>query len=231
VERFDVILMDVSMPGMDGFATTAHIRALDGPNRHVPIVALTAHDSKSYRARCLAAGMNELLEKPYTLEVCASLIGRLIAGDFVTGALDHASAGGAEMPDAGDDAKRASASPPLRMVDQAVVAAVRKLPARGRGDLYTRLVELFRSSAGGDMAGLHTALAEGNAQAAAAICHKLKSSADNVGAGSFAAGLRKLEQQCKAGGIEAGRRQFELLEEAFPALLDELDRFTLKATA
>ena len=82
VERFDVILMDVSMPGMDGFATTAHIRALDGPNRHAPIIALTAHDSKSYRARCLAAGMNELLEKPYTLEACASLIGRLIAGEF-----------------------------------------------------------------------------------------------------------------------------------------------------
>jgi HPt (histidine-containing phosphotransfer) domain-containing protein len=117
------------------------------------------------------------------------------------------------------------------MVDQAVVAAVRKLPARGRGDLYTRLVELFRSSAGGDLAALQAALAAANSEAAAAICHKLKSSADNVGAGSFAAGLRKLEQQCKAGGVEECRRQFELLEEAFPALLDELERFTLKATA
>ena len=231
VERFDLILMDVSMPGMDGFATTAHIRALDGPNRHVPIIALTAHDSKSYRARCLAAGMNELLEKPYTLEACASLIGPLIAGEFVAGGVDHAGAGDGELPDAGVDAKRASGSPPLRMVDQAVVAAVRKLPARGRGDLYTRLVELFRSSAGGDLAALQAALAAANSEAAAAICHKLKSSADNVGAGSFAAGLRKLEQQCKAGGVEECRRQFELLEEAFPALLDELERFTLKATA
>jgi HPt (histidine-containing phosphotransfer) domain-containing protein len=97
--------------------------------------------------------------------------------------------------------------------------------------LYTRLVEVFRSSASADMAGLHAALAEDNAKAAAAICHKLKSSADNVGAGGFAAGLRELEQQCKAGGIEECRRQFELLEEAFPALLDELERFTLKATA
>ena len=39
------------------------------------------------------------------------------------------------------------------------------------------------------------------------------------------------DRQCKAGGVEECRRQFELLEEAFPALLDELERFTLKATA
>jgi signal transduction histidine kinase/DNA-binding response OmpR family regulator len=74
-EHFDLILMDVQMPEMDGFEATEKIRALEqGTTRHIPIIALTAHAMKGYSEKCLAAGMDDYVSKPFTI---ASLMERL----------------------------------------------------------------------------------------------------------------------------------------------------------
>jgi CheY-like chemotaxis protein len=64
-EDFDLVLMDVQMPTMDGFQATAAIRQLPDPTKaRVPIVAMTAHAMKGDRERCLAAGMDGYIAKP-----------------------------------------------------------------------------------------------------------------------------------------------------------------------
>jgi CheY-like chemotaxis protein len=66
-EAFDLIFMDVQMPGMDGFAATRAIRAMDVGNS-VPIVALTAHAMRQQIDECLRAGMDGHVAKPFTVE-------------------------------------------------------------------------------------------------------------------------------------------------------------------
>jgi signal transduction histidine kinase/DNA-binding response OmpR family regulator len=66
--RFDLVLMDVQMPGMDGFEATVHIRSREmALGRHTPIIALTAHAMKGDRQRCMDAGMDGYVSKPINI--------------------------------------------------------------------------------------------------------------------------------------------------------------------
>jgi PAS domain S-box-containing protein len=65
---YDVVLMDIQMPVMDGYESTRAIRLMAPPNSKIPIVALTANATKADIARCMAAGMNTYLPKPFTPE-------------------------------------------------------------------------------------------------------------------------------------------------------------------
>ena len=65
-QDFDLILMDIQMPVMDGFAATAAIRKREmGSQRHMPIIAMTAHAMAGDRERCLKAGMDAYVAKPF----------------------------------------------------------------------------------------------------------------------------------------------------------------------
>jgi CheY-like chemotaxis protein len=76
----DLVLMDVQMPEMDGLETTAAIREQEqGTDRHLPIVALTAHAMKGDRERCLAAGMDGYVTKPVQGQVLLRAIAEALA--------------------------------------------------------------------------------------------------------------------------------------------------------
>jgi len=78
--RFDLILMDCQMPGMDGFEATGRIRAAEeAAATRTPIVALTAHALQGDRERCLVAGMDDYLTKPFTQAQLSAVMGRWLA--------------------------------------------------------------------------------------------------------------------------------------------------------
>jgi CheY-like chemotaxis protein/HPt (histidine-containing phosphotransfer) domain-containing protein len=75
---YDTILMDVQMPGMDGFSATLQIRKLEGNAGKVPIIALTAHAMQGDKERCFASGMNEYVTKPISGDELILKIDRLL---------------------------------------------------------------------------------------------------------------------------------------------------------
>jgi CheY-like chemotaxis protein len=77
-EHPNIILMDLSLPQLDGLAATRRIREQQGTLR-VPIVAVSAHDSADFHAEALAAGCNEYVTKPIDFDQLVELIGRLTA--------------------------------------------------------------------------------------------------------------------------------------------------------
>jgi CheY-like chemotaxis protein len=202
-ERFDLVLMDLNMPDMDGFTATKLIRQREGRGIRVPIVAVTAHDANSYREKCLHADMDDILTKPYTLEDCTRLLKRWLERK----------------------------SEPLASIDSNAVASLRKLRSGSHADLYSRLVELFRSASTESVAQLRTAMAAKDLAAAAGVCHKLASSAANVGALTYAKELRRLEQLCIAGDAVQAAQLNDGIQAAHPALLDALSSLTLRASA
>ncbi len=71
---FDIILMDIQMPEMNGFEATSAIRNQEKEGEHVPIIAVTAHAMPGYREECLAAGMDDYLAKPFRMQDLYAMI-------------------------------------------------------------------------------------------------------------------------------------------------------------
>src|SRR4029077_12080387 len=135
----------------------ALIRARERSARRVPIVALTAHDAANYREKCVQADMDDILNKPYTLEDCTRLLRRWLPG----------AAAGAPAQDVRFNVDSLPSMAPgsaLSRVAPQAGARVRTLRAGQRVDLYSSLVELFRTGSTQSLAQLRSALTGGDLQ-------------------------------------------------------------------
>jgi HPt (histidine-containing phosphotransfer) domain-containing protein len=109
-------------------------------------------------------------------------------------------------------------------IDRRVITELRRLPARGSPNLFVKLVGLFQTSSAESLSQLQTALQVSAAGQAAAICHRLKSAAGNIGAVAFALEVHRIETLCVGGDLERARELLEQLQAAHPTLLAELAR-------
>ena len=198
-QAFDLVLMDVQMPEMDGLEATAAIRDREKETgEHVSIIAMTAHALKGDRERCLGAGMDGYISKPVDSLELFSLVEQTIPAGVQTETRDES-----------------SISKPTEEVTN-IDDTIRRLG--GDAELLRELAGLFVDTAPQQLEQLQSALDAGDAAVAQRHVNSLKGAAANVGADLLKDHAAGVELCLKGGDVETARA-------LLPGLFEQFERF------
>lgn len=206
--RFDLVLMDCQMPGIDGYEATRRIRQMDPPMSRVPVIAITAHALPGEREKCLAAGMNDHLAKPVSLEQLGAVI-RLWTSRNAPRVPEHDPV--LHIDD--DD---------LHVLDRDRVSSFMAI-ARTQEGFLAGLVRTFRDDAPARIEALRAAAASGDPAVLADAAHALKSSSGSVGARRMYALAAALEASARAGSVDGAASAIETLAAEFTRVIAAYD--------
>ena len=200
--RFDVVLMDIQMPEMDGWEATRAIREAEATSgAHLPIVAMTAHAMKGDRERCLEAGMDDYVSKPIDTAELLRVLQEVVPPPQ-------------EQVHATERARRLAAER---------AAALERLG--GDETLLTEILGLMREGIPRRLGEIRTALEAGNCPALYRAAHTLKGSLGYVDAKSAAAAVEQMEAIATERNLAAAQELYPELERRFAelsALVQEL---------
>jgi len=191
---YALVLMDVQMPEMDGFAATAAIRRLEAPTgRRTPIIAMTAHVMEGDRDRCIEAGMDDYVAKPVTAQAILEAVSRW--------------------------AIRAGAPPRRSVAESDADLRVDRLRESCGGDpeVEREILGAFLSSAPELLARIESSITCGDGARLAAAAHALKGSSHAVGAQTLGAACEELE-------VLGQRNDLARARQAVARAADELKR-------
>jgi CheY-like chemotaxis protein len=192
-ECFDLVLMDVQMPEMDGLEATTLIRAREETvGGHVPILALTAHAMKGDRERCLEAGMDGYLAKPIQTQEFVRAVDEVLAGP------------------SREEAER----PPKEVLDAEKALAV----VGGDRQLLGELVRLYFQESPKWLAEMRQGLASNEAQLVRRCAHNLKGTLTSFGAQRAGEAALRLETMGRNGNLMGAPEAFTALTEALQRL-------------
>ncbi len=205
-QRFDVVLMDVQMPEMDGLEATACIREQEQTTGdHIPIIAMTAHVMQGDRERCLEAGMDDYVAKPIQAESLFETIERLLPDG-----VQPESEPSPEVTTPVDALFDRSST--LRRVD-------------GDWELLRELAVLFGEACAEMLADIHSAIQKQDTMRLRQAAHTLKGEASNFGAAATVAVALRLEVMGRDEDLTGADTAYTDLENALDRLLPALTAF------
>jgi PAS domain S-box-containing protein len=202
-EPFDVVLMDVQMPEMDGLTATQRIRVAEQGARHVPIIALTAQAMRGDRERCLSAGMDGYVTKPFDQELLFAEIERLLPS--------------------GAPAAEVRATPATKTGAEVPFNRARVLRSLGGDEgLLREILQLFSSEAALMLHAVREACDRGQSEAIRQTAHKLRGALLNIAADEAAAVAATLEEQGRAGDTAGARAGYPNLASGVEQLIEAI---------
>ena len=207
-QRYDVVLMDMQMPDMDGLDATRAIRQRWSESERPRIVAVTTDDISGDREACMAAGMDDFVSKPVTIEGLAEALGRCAS----------ASPPKEERPD------RALRSPDSAVNDYPLDrAAIRELRDVLGVEAFDGMVTLFRNESLPMVSQLHEAVLAGDCEAVADRAHGLHSSSLLVSAFALAAACKQLERLARTGQLDDAAELSRQVQRLHASSVDALE--------
>jgi TMAO reductase system sensor TorS len=224
---YDLIFMDCQMPVMDGFSASKLIREREvaesseqNVNLHIPIVALTANAITGDRERCLSAGMDDYLSKPFNIDQLRAALKRWLPGKNVNVA---------ESPEKRQEAISDPAIDQNSSDDSGAIFDREGLKERlGGNEAYIgKLIASFVKSADEHLAALGCAVEKGDCPAIRMEAHTIKGAAANIGAGSMCEISFAMETAAKAEELADMPRLHTALEKAFMIFKTVVDESTI----
>jgi CheY-like chemotaxis protein/HPt (histidine-containing phosphotransfer) domain-containing protein len=199
--RFDIVLMDIQMPEMDGMEATAAIREREKRSgRHVPIIALTAHAMKGDKERCLNGGMDGYISKPIRPDHLFAEIERCLGGTPSSLPMTEGPMENNEFFD------RAA------LLDR----------VEGDEELLAEMIQLYVEDAPRALETMRSALQQGDMHALERAAHSVKGSSANLAANAAAEAALRLEQDAKRGDAAGAAASLAVLESVLGQLLPAL---------
>jgi signal transduction histidine kinase/DNA-binding response OmpR family regulator/HPt (histidine-containing phosphotransfer) domain-containing protein len=232
--EFDLIFMDCQMPVMDGYQATEAIRDMEqerGTSERIPIVALTANALAGDREKCLSAGMDDYLSKPFNQAKILEVLEKWSEKKFDQ-SMKHVAADGKKSiestsipsPTEDEKTKDGTWNGPL---DLGVLDSLRDLQMDGAPDILTRVVDAFLVSSDPLITELRAASGKDDIVVMQNNAHSLKSSSANVGAMKLSEISKELELGCKNKTLSDGSELVAAIEAEFAivkrALLKEIN--------
>jgi signal transduction histidine kinase/CheY-like chemotaxis protein len=206
---YDVVLMDCQMPVMDGYEATRMLRRTEAPGHHRVIVAMTANALQGEKERCLAAGMDDYLAKPVTLDELA----RVLRGR--TGSLAVATPSGHVV-------ERQNG------LDQSRLAHLRELSVRRDPLMFRRLLLSFLEDAQNRIAVMRAAVGAKDAGQLLTAAHSLKGISANLGVNGMARLAQELQSLADSRTVEGAEDFIERLDIEFRGVRETLTSQFLK---
>ncbi|MCB9566489.1 MAG: response regulator [Myxococcales bacterium] len=165
--RFDAVLMDCHMPLLDGYATTRRLRTIEGERHHTVVIAVTAHGLHGERQRCLAAGMDDYLPKPFRVSELGLMLRRWVEG--------------AEAPRPAVAAAPSAPAPPSSTeLDSRSIEGLRRL------GVLRRVIDLVSDALPPQLVALQAAVEHDEWSRVREIAHNLRGVTAQIGARDFA---------------------------------------------
>ena len=206
---FDLVLMDIQMPDMDGMAATVAIREGEKQTRrHVPIVAMTAHAMRGDKERCLASGMDGYLSKPIHPDGLFAEIERCLA----------AAGRNSEMTENSQESRE--------QIDR--VSLLERV--EGDQELLSEMIHIFQDDAPNLLTAMGDALQSGDMAVLERSAHSLKGAASNLSAKSTAAAALQLENDAKNNDVESAKGSLAEVERMMKQLLPLLAEICQEVT-